>query len=183
MILRNFYTLLGIYLLGDGTSTNTEISVKNTSGTEKFLKLKNNHMTIGTQNNYSPTLLAVATTATTYGVMFGTGDTPVTFDDYKLSGTWLTSGFTYLKNSTCTVDETGIETTATYTITNNSDADITIKEVGLRALQHSTDGGLAQVLVERTVLDAPVVIEPGGVGQVHYTVRYDFPTAAATTTT
>lgn len=59
------------------------------------------------------------------------------------------------------------------TITNNNETDITIGEVGI---VYQT-GSSYSVLFERTVLESPITIPAGGVGQVTYTIRMNYPTA------
>lgn len=116
------------------------------------------------------------------GVVFGTGNTPPTSDDYTLSG----SGVDGLSNSNITyvISYENSETTrsiiATYTITNSTGADITIGEVGLVCTLYGTRSGYTSgsyypILVERTVLDSPVTIPADGVGQVTYTIRMNYP--------
>jgi hypothetical protein len=105
------------------------------------------------------------------GVYFGDGDTPPTVDDYTLSGNVLTTGSATVK-VTKNFDNDGITITGLYTITNTGDTDFTIREVGLFLNQ-----GYNRYLMERTVLDTPVTIPAGGIGQVTYTIRFNYPTA------
>ena len=77
-------------------------------------------------------------------------------------------------------DDSGGGTTATYTITNNGSEAVTIAEVAImaRILTDANGSNAAATLQlwERTVLDYPVTIPAGGIGQVTYTVRMDWPT-------
>ena len=113
-----------------------------------------------------------------YGVRFGTGDTPPTLDDYKLSGNNVT-GLTFSTNVVWVKDDDGDGATATYTITNNNTTDVTIQEVGLFQQIYTTRSkeDSTYQLWERTVLDSPVTIPAGGVGQITYTLRVNYPTA------
>lgn len=107
------------------------------------------------------------------GVKLGTGTTPPTIDDYTLSGSAIST--TNLSSScswSASVDEDGATYTSVFTITNNKSNDITISEVGL----FMSDGTNFPYMVERTVLDSPVTIPAGGVGQVTYTIRMNYPT-------
>lgn len=112
------------------------------------------------------------------GVMFGTGTTPPTKDDYCLSGT-------LLKNFSCSVgvtrnsDDAGTTYKAIYTITNTGSNDMTIGEIGLMCNMYdeSNTTDIRKGFIERTVLDAPVTIPAGGIGQVTYTIRINYPTA------
>ena len=115
------------------------------------------------------------------GVIFGTGNTSPTIDDTTLSGS-LVSNFSYSSSVSTARDETGITLTALYTVTNNNAEAITISEVAIIAnlteYNTSPDTHL-KALVERTVLDTPVTIPAGGVGQVVYTITLNLPTATA----
>lgn len=115
-------------------------------------------------------------TTTSIGVAFGDGAEPVTPDDWKLSGN-LVTGIV----ASATIQRTNCaeyaEITAIYTITNGNAADVTISEVGTYGRVPSGTKDYTNALVERTVLDSPVTIPAGGVGQVTYTIRMNYPTA------
>lgn len=126
-------------------------------------------------------------TATTndYGVWFGDGNVEPTLDDYNLSGTILLStdaSGTGSCVSTMNSNTGEASLTGTYTINNLRDTEIVIREVGIvlnvKAATTATGSTSASYfLVERTLLDEPVHIAPGGFGQVVYTVKMNFPTA------
>lgn len=111
------------------------------------------------------------------GVILGTGNTPPTIDDCKLSGE-LVTGYIFSVTVQTNIDNYGSTTTALYTITNTSSKTITICEIGLMAiLSSSGSSAQAQALLERTVLDVPLTIEAGGVGQLTYSIRFNHPTS------
>lgn len=114
------------------------------------------------------------------GVAFGTGTAPVTFNDYKLSGDYI-SGLTASITQNAGSDDDGVWKTALYTLTNSNDYDVTIGEVGSFITCCSSTSTQAtsrySALVERTVLSSPVTIPAGGIGQVTYTLRFNYPTA------
>jgi hypothetical protein len=112
------------------------------------------------------------------GVVFGTGDTPPTLDDYCLAGS-LVSGYSCDKEITKELTDESAKVTAVYTITNTSGEAITIREVGLigQATGTSANNGDYNGLIERTVLDEPVTIPAGGTGKVTYTLKLAFPVA------
>lgn len=125
---------------------------------------------------YVETILTTLTTSDIRGVAFGTGDTTPTPDDYKLAGSTISSlSGSVAKN--VSVDEDGTTLTAIYTLTNSGTEDVTVREIGLfnigyySKLKYSTS-----FLLDRTVLDAPVTIPAGGIGQVTYTIRLNYPT-------
>jgi len=127
---------------------------------------------------YHATSNATSYSKTPPGVVFGTGNTPPTVDDYTLSGSFISG----LSTSNVTVAETTSKNddgsmvfTYVYTINNSTGADITIGEIGIQTYANSSSYYI-NVLVERTVLDTPVTIAAGGVGQVTYTIRMNYPT-------
>ena len=119
------------------------------------------------------------------GVMFGTGNTKPSSDDYWLSGERV-SGLSS-KNVTYTVnrsnDEAGSHYEIIYTISNTTDADITIGEIALidalyRKISSSSSQYWDNYMMERTSLDSPVTIPSAGVGQVTYRINMKWPTFA-----
>ena len=110
------------------------------------------------------------------GVVFGTGTTPPTIDDYCLSGDLIT-GISCSAVVSNADDDNGVTTTAVYTVTNANSEDITIGEIGLMASLDNTSSSDKKAFIERTVLDTPITIPAGGVGQVTYTIRMNYPTA------
>lgn len=140
----------------------------------KSVKFVDYNRILSTSGTYSET------TKFNYCTLFGSGTTPPTMDDYKLEGTVAT-------NCTCshtiesTISEDGSEgtMTVTYTITNNNDAEITIGEIGIFLEMYWLTGYSTctnyPYLVERTVLESPITIPAGGVGQVTYTIRMNYP--------
>lgn len=116
-----------------------------------------------------------------YGVVFGSGNTAPTQDDTTLSGnlvTGLTSSYVY--NETFADD--GIDVTTVYTLTNNNAESVTIGEIALVDViqnqpQQYYDTYYYPYLIERTALETPITIQAGGVGQVTYTIRMNYPTA------
>lgn len=107
------------------------------------------------------------------GVMFGTGDTPPTVDDYTLSGSLISTISAGVSRSAGS-DSEGTYCTGTYTITNTGNEEITIKEVCLFMSLPYGNGYSRGCCCERTVLETPVTIPAGGIGQVVYTVRVNF---------
>lgn len=129
-------------------------------------------------SSYNPTMHKIRTTYTgSGGVVLGTGTTPPSMNDYRLSGELITT-VTSTAVITKEFDESGATITALYTITNTGTDSITIGELGLKGnCSNSYSSESYMVMWERTVLDSPVTIQPGGVGQVTYTIRIEVPTA------
>jgi hypothetical protein len=115
-------------------------------------------------------------------VVFGAGNAVPTIDDYTIND--FISGLTVTVQRTWIADDNGGSVTAVYTITNPKSEDVTISEIGLfskTSTRATADtNGLnvyTPVLCDRTVLDTPVTIPAGGIGQVTYTIRMNYPTA------
>lgn len=116
-------------------------------------------------------------------VFFGTGSTAPTIDDYRLAGdtvTGYTSSHTY--KDEYAEDGTFAKRTATYTITNNNAEPVTIGEIGIFICAVWTTGYSSNkyiyttypYLLERTVLESPITIPAGGVGQVTYSITENY---------
>lgn len=125
-----------------------------------------------------PSMHKLRTSYTYGGVILGTGNTAPTIDDNTLSGD-LVTGYNYSASITKAADENGVKITALYTITNTNSKAITIGEIGLMCcICESASGNQTdKALLERTALEVPITIEPGGVGQITYTIRVNYPTA------
>ena len=154
-------------------------SIKNTSGS--LTKLNNaagGYMPFFISGqNYKVDLSRVreAYDGTYGGVVFGDGDTPATAEDYKLAGNIIT-GITANANLTRSINNGVAQIVAIYTITASSE--VTIKEIAAFTTSGSSS---SYYIVDRTVLDTPVTIPAGGVGQVVYTITFNYPTATTET--
>lgn len=179
MITNNFYKILASALM-----TNSKQPFKATaasgSGSDYFYGYPSQ---VGSRIVFPSIMSTVNKTEIVYGqsygqgVFFGDGTTPPTADDYKLSGN-VVGNFTHTVVSvTNTTDENGVSITALYNITNTDSNPITISEIGLFFIwgRTSTQDTYAY-LVDRTLLESPVTIEPNGIGQITYTVRLNIPT-------
>lgn len=149
--------------------TKTTFKAKDTSGAEYYFVPK---------GGYYADALKLSMTDGNGGQAFGTGDTPPTEDDYTLESV-ITSGISASAPSASTEFDTVNNRyirRLTYTINNDSDSDITIKEVGTyRGIAYAstlgaTGSSTKLLLVDRTVLDTPLTIPAGEAG----VLRYDF---------
>lgn len=105
------------------------------------------------------------------GIVFGSGVTPPTANDYCLENMITTisgSGSRVFSDN-----DDSVTVTYTYTLSNTGSSDVTISEVGIQISVTNT----GYVLVKRTLLDSPITILAGGVGQVTYTISMNYPTA------
>ena len=111
------------------------------------------------------------------GVIFGTGTTEPTLDDYQMSGEHFVD-YTVSYSLTEDSDDLGITYTRVYTLTSTASEDVTIAEIGLSSSASHHSGSyyyMTGFLVERTLLETPITISPGGVGQITYTLRINYP--------
>ncbi len=110
------------------------------------------------------------------GVYFGSGTTPATRADYKLESP-ITSGLSISNTSIVTESDGNGQYSylADYRIKNNSVADISISELGLFLPVGSSNTAYYPVLMERSVLETPVVIEPGKSKKITYKVTIHHP--------
>lgn len=101
------------------------------------------------------------------GIVFGSGTTPPQKTDYKIEN-HIADGLTYFNNGT---SETNNIVNWIQTVQNTSSEPITISEVGL----FSSGGGPYDicVLLTRTVLDNPVVLQPNEVKTFTITIDYN----------
>lgn len=103
------------------------------------------------------------------GIVLGSGTTPATINDYCLESR-ITSNLTC--STTITKNENN-DRVLIITATNSGNSDIVIGEVGYHgsAPVSAQSSSSTAVLIERTVLDSPITIAPGGVGQIIYTIK------------
>lgn len=179
---KNFYLVLASAFQQSSNST-LSTSFKSFSGGSYKVAYGDNAIGFAYDSNAKsvPSMYYVRTSFTgspagNGGVLFGTGNAQPTLNDYKLSGDHIT---TIVATTSVTVEhkETQSVYTGLYTITNTGSEPITISEVALfcNPTTNSNSGGVA-CLLERTVLETPVQIDAGGIGQVTYEIRYDYPT-------
>ena len=173
MLTNNFYSVLAQNMIG----TVKPNSIKTTSGAlGKIYNAAGSYLPFfisGSDYKVDLSKVNQGYNGSKGGVVFGDGNTPATAEDYKLAGNIIT-GFTATANLAHSNDNGVAQIVATYTI--NASSEVTIKEIV--AFAH-TGGGNSTYIVDRTVLDTPVTIPAGGVGQVVYTITFNYPTATA----
>lgn len=138
---------------------------------------------------------SMGTSYSSNGVLFGTGITPPQKSDYRLSGSIITT-LAHTNTFSQFVDDAGAGIEFVYTLTNTGTSEVTIGEVGyieafggreryLTATNgrpgsfNSNTAGLGSFgyfMMYREVLDTPVTIPAGGVGQVKLSIRSNIPT-------
>ncbi|MGM9640167.1 MAG: hypothetical protein ACI3V3_02235 [Faecousia sp.] len=169
MFLRNFYRTVGATI----GSSSKNVNIGTSGNTLATYTLNFERFVSPNDSCEYPSLKKVRTSYNSYGgVIFGNGNADANLDDYSLSGD-IVPVSTYSVSINHVVENDKSTISAVYTITNTGDESITIKEIALK-MGYTNN---SQYLIERTVLDNPVTIEPGGVGQVTYTITFTYPTA------
>lgn len=143
--------------------------VKNANGVDRWVSWINGAL----YNTFNP-----QTALTNSGVHFGSSDIAPSEDDYHLKEP-ITSGF----NSSLVTSERGVDGTGkpysvlSYTVTNRTSSNMTIKEIGIITWNivccnssTATSASNDNILVDRTVLNSPVVIEPNQTATIRYKV-------------
>ncbi len=170
MVTRNFKNMLTMALTASATQY-AGCQVIDVDGRSWFLNRK------FTSFPYSITA-SLTTTANAAGISIGSGDSRSALEDNSMVNliNTITSGVTLtLVSTTSGTDSFG----APYveykiTITNTGSEALTIREVGykqrLRCMKYVGDSGDSEVvfLLDRTVLETPLVIQPGDAGVLHY---------------
>ena len=100
------------------------------------------------------------------GIVFGSGTTPPQKTDYKIEN-HIANGLTYSNNNTSKANNV---VNWVQTVQNTSGEPITISEVGLFSAATATS---TTVLLTRTVLDNPVVLQPNDVKTFTITIDYN----------
>lgn len=171
MFLNNYYEMLRLYSFG-GT-----ISFKNITGGSRTDVTNATYRQVYNSKLSPYDIMKNGMRTTDVGIVLGNGTAEVTKDDYKLSGTtFTTSNLSATTVVSVDTDSNGI-TTATAVMTITAVSDVTISEVGLVGYIYngSTNGTYNYVLFDRTLLDSPVSLAAGEVGQVIYKVSYTPP--------
>lgn len=169
MFLDNWYKILGMAFNGKSPSV---VTVPGNSATLSIA-----YMNVSSTTIYYPSLKNIPTGWHPGGVVFGDGGAAVSRNDYCLSGNRFTT-FAGAASVETGIDDDGVYAIGKYTLTNTGTEDFTIREVGLftKYMQQNMDNINHAVLVERSILDNPITIPAGGVGQITYTVRMAYPT-------
>lgn len=144
------------YQLNGYTYKTMNGSTKNSSYIFSWLdKFSNGLRTVSTLDKYGSTTQEIT--------IFGNGNTPPTADDFQLAGAHFT---TCSANVSVSFDSNSNTSTVLYTITNAGDEEFVVREVGVFYYE---------AMLMREVLDSPITIPAGGVGQVTLTLKVNIP--------
>jgi len=121
-------------------------------------------------------------TSTSSSFVVGSGNTAPSADDYRLDN-MITSGISASSSTiACSRSFSNNVYTVTWNIpiTNTSNEDITIKEIGLAGpaysstvINASTSTAVRPVLLDRTLLSTPITIPPSETATITYTLNVD----------
>lgn len=176
MFTKNFELRMISGAMRDGLLTGSK--AVDYTGVEKTLYSNVSNVATSFSCDYCMGRVLTSLNTASPGVCFGDGTTPVTKNDYKLSGNIITTISTSVNKTFTSDDDNGGGTlSAVYTITNTGNNAITISEIGLfNYWYHTNYSNYSTFLLERTLLDRPITIEAGGVGQVTYSISTKYPT-------
>lgn len=175
MFLRNYDNIIVLYHFSSGTGLTHDYSNKLFIGSSTVfgdgnINVRSSNGTVqGFRKFGNMNYVQYITSLSSSRICLGTGTTPVTYEDYTLSGTVLdNSKLTYVSYK-IDYDATNrkVSKTVTYTYTNETEEAITISEWGLFFNYYEVNGGFRfvndgyVVLLYREVLETPITIEPG----------------------
>ena len=173
MITKNFKALMALILQSTGTTAaKVLIQAHDTSNQQWYL---------GTRFTYYPSSISTGIrigNTSVAGVWLGSGNTPPTEDDYILDNR-ITSGLSAGSPSMATgLDGDGNPyLSLTYLLTNGTASDITVREVGyVQSIScasglGSTENADLKYLLDRTVLETPLVVPANGTAVLRYILK------------
>lgn len=173
MLTKNFYILNSALRAGTSAEIMADIGTSITVPADNVIYCNRWMYDTALAPYIKKVVTNVSSTSSLGGVSFGNGTTPATINDRWLAGS-LISNISWSSSAEHTSDDTGYTHKAMYTVTNTGSETITIAEVVLST--RCANGGSGRVTIDRTVLDEPITIEPGGVGVVTYVIRLNYPT-------
>lgn len=173
MVTKNWYAVMKAYR----AKQNLNAAAKDFSGIDKTVGYYASNEVVQTLTLCPSGGLSFYTNPSGGNGVFilGRGRTPATVDDYKLED-MITSGLTCSVSISLDGDN---DATHKLLLTNTSNEDIIIGEVGIAGMHYMTASNSTRLfaLIERTVLDSPLTIPAGGIGTIDYTIKLPIPTA------
>ena len=171
MITNNFKAFINTMLHANGSSGKGLMQIKNTGGTLRYCAG-------GSRDSFPVSVTTSITTSVNgAGIIFGSGDTPATADDYVMELP-ITSGISGSIVRTDSVDENEDPYTRfDITLTNTSGSSITVNEIGYQqrllyaASQGASYSSYEAYLLDRTVFDDAITIPSGEYAVIRYTLK------------
>lgn len=193
MFTKNFYIGAGLHLIADaedyisksgGELVNEYASICDlvTADGKKNLSVSISAVQFNssTLDNYFETAVTdLLPSSGIRGFAFGDGTGSPSLGDYTLFGNCV-SGYSFSKTKEYRYDGASSSLDVVFTITNNNSEAITISEIGLFNFEQHKIGTSSWkhmlYMIEHSVLESPITIGPGSVGQVAYTLKFNYPT-------
>lgn len=167
MLTKNFYSFMRLAFSGNNTPT----SFTKTDGTTSSVQeIANAQLPFKVLKDWAPN-------SNSSGVCFGNGATPVTESDYVLESILTETQLNVSTPSAVSYSrgDTFDEYSVSFGVTNKISNPITISEVGLIARPFYSDrSNYTCTLVDRTLLDVPVTIQPNETKHIAYTIRFNY---------
>ena len=153
---------------------NKNTSVTDISGASKNVYISHMGAVSGTAIGYH---MSRPTLSRSNGLIFGTGSTPATENNYSLENQ-ITTGLTFTSGSVnfFQVSDGKYLAKVSHILTNTSGSEINIYEIGVVGqcyLGTGSGSSTIDVLFERTVLTEPITIQPGESKLVTYEIAFN----------
>ncbi len=174
MLTKNFYYALSGYIRRVGAKGYTANGFVDADGTAL------GSVDCGTTTKPASVLGAMSVANTNYyktgeGVVFGTGTTPPTVHDYEMdspiTGSDVISVTTPGESGVyVTIDDVCMRVSTTYDVTNLTEQELAISEIGLFGLYRTSD----PLLYDHTVLDEPIIVPAGQTMPITYEIKFPY---------
>lgn len=175
MLTKNFWTLLST-LLGQVTTTSKTVELRKTDGDVYTCSYSSSsRIPYALLGGVCIPQFYSSNYGSWNGTWFGRGRTPATVDDYTLEDPIFDAltGASGLEALVATVGDGYVQISATQSLTNNTDEEIAVGEVGCFGQVSSSGSG---ILMDRTVLEEPIVISPKSTVAFEYVIKFPFGT-------
>lgn len=112
----------------------------------------------------------------TGNILFGSGTTPPTRDDYTLSGASITTLDQQSMVGSYELLDDGVKFTKILFMNNTGTEAVTVGEIAwvTGMIPYSSLNGKNNNLLDRTLLEEPVTIQPGGTAQINYSIFFKY---------
>lgn len=173
MLTKNFWTVAS-QLLGRYNGSTKSVLLTPTSGgatsETAFGSASKPYTMLG-----SVCLPQVTNYGSAHGVYFGRGRTPATMDDYTMEDPIIDGTLDVSAGGpgalTVALNEDHLRISGVHQLTNKTDEDIYIWEIGLHIL--FSQGGFSYML-EHTVLEEPIIVPAGNTISTEYVIKFPY---------
>lgn len=177
MLTRNFWRIIGAIMPRLGGNTYSATLVLPTGATIAETMLSSSAKPYSLLGAISSPYNAITYGSTIAGTWYGKGTTPATLDDYTLEEPFTDDRVTGVCGGPSSLTNTEgpdhYRISATHQITNNTTEEVTITEIG--CFVAVTSAGKV-CLLDRTVLETPIVIPAKETVSVEYVIKFPYGT-------